>query len=56
MDQLIVRERRLHKAKMEQLYKNFLGKRVEDAKRTENRQVAEERAYSPEGSEGAASA
>ena len=30
-DQLIVQARRRHKAKMERLNKNFLGKRAEDS-------------------------
>ncbi len=30
LDQLIVQSRRRHKAKMERLYKNYLGKRAED--------------------------
>jgi len=41
LDQLIVQSKRRHKAKMENLYKNFLGKRAEDGtdsrRRRENR-------------------
>ena len=34
LDQLIVQSRRRHKAKMERLRKNFLGKRAEDGSNT----------------------